>query len=234
MQTKITKRYSYGLTSSINWTWQKNMADTSRPQNSLCYSCEWGDTADSRTHLWVISEVYELPFGKGRKYASSSAAVNNIIGGWSIDSIWTIYSGARFTPSLATSVTNSLPPGVTGTIAPAERPNVVANCNPNLSSGQTIYEWFNPACFSIPAAYTFGNAGTGVLIGPDYFNLDTGFHRTFVIREKMKLTFRWEMFNSTNHVNFSNPGASIGSSSAGVISASLAARVMQGGFTLRF
>jgi hypothetical protein len=235
LQTKLTKRYSYGLTSSINVTWQKNMNDDTRPQNSQCYACEWGDTADSRVFLFVVTEVYELPFGKGRKWSSKNAIVNNVIGDWSVDSIWTVYSGPRFTPSLATSVTNSLPPGVTGTIAPTERPNVVAGCNPNdVAAGKTIYAWFNTKCFTAPPAYTFGDGGNGILIGPGFVNVDLGFHRTFNIRELARLTFRWEMFNAANHTNFSNPGAAIGSSSAGVISAANAARVMQGALTLRF
>ena len=82
--------------------------------------------------------------------------------------------------------------------------------------------------------YTFGNAGNGILVGPGYFDLDLGIHRTFRIKEKVSIQFRAEMFNALNHVNFNNPNATIGSTSAGVISATYPARVMQGALKLTF
>jgi|GEM_PF-669573 len=232
LQTKVTKRYSHGLTGSLAWTWSHNMADFSRPQNSQCYKCEWGNTADDRDHMLVINHVYQLPFGGGRQFLTKGV-LSHIAGGWDLTGIWTKYTGLHFTPSLASSVSNSLPSGVTGTVAPTERPNL--NGTPNLpASQQTITHWFNVAAFSVPAQYTFGNAGNNILVGPGYFNLDLGIHRTFNIRENLHLQFRGEMFNTFNHVNFNNPGASIGSSSAGVISATYPARIMQGALKVTF
>jgi len=232
MQVKVSKRYSRGLSASLAWTWSKNMADFSRPQNSQCYACEWGNTADSRTHMLVINHVYELPFGAGRQFATKGAA-SHIVGGWDVSGIWTKYTGLHFTPSMASSVSNSLPSGVTGTVAPTERPNL--NGTPNLPNDQqTISHWFNVAAFSAPAQYTFGNAGNNILVGPPFFNLDLGIHRTFNIRENLHLQFRAEMFNTFNHANFNNPSASIGSSSAGVISGTNIARIMQGALKLIF
>jgi hypothetical protein len=88
-------------------------------------------------------------------------------------------------------------------------------------------QFAEPAAFSIPSQYTWGTAGPGILVGPGYFNFDLGIHRNFPIKERIKLTYRAEMFNTFNHTNFNNPSAVIGSSSAGVISATNPARVMQ-------
>lgn len=232
LQTKVNKRFSHGLSASLAWTWSHNMAETSRPQNSQCYSCEWGNTGDDRTHMIVINHVYDLPFGKGREFVNQGF-LSTIVGGWALTGVWTKYTGTHFTPSLASSVSNSLPSGVTSTVAAVERPNL--NGVPNLpSSQQTITHWFNVGAFSSPLPYTFGNAGNGILVGPGYFDLDLGIHRTFRVKERVSLQFRAEMFNALNHVNFNNPNATIGSTSAGVISATYPARVMQGALKLTF
>jgi len=235
LQTKLSKRYSRGLTGALVWTWSHNMANTmgpnssTRPQNSLCYACEWGSVPEDRRHMVVINHVYELPFGTGREYLSHGL-ISHLVGNWNISGVWTMYSGGHFGPSLSSSVPNSI--GSTA-LAPVERPNVVGN--PNLPSDQrTIAAWFNVAAFAIPAQYTFGNSGTGVLVGPGYFNVDAGIHRNFRITERTRLSFRWEMFNTFNRANFSNPNAQIGGSSAGVISSTLAARIMQGALKLSF
>jgi hypothetical protein len=211
------------------------MADTNgpgsstRPQNSYCFRCEFGDLVEDRRHMVVINHVYELPFGKGRHFVGQGLW-SNIIGNWDVSGIWTMYSGMHFGPSLATSVSNSL---AVSSIAPVERPNL--NGNPNLPSDQrTITHWFNTAAFSIPAQYTFGDAGTGILVGPGYFNLDLGIHRIFPITERLRLTYRAEFFNAFNRANFQNPNATIGSPTAGVISATYPARVTQMALKLTF
>jgi hypothetical protein len=71
-------------------------------------------------------------------------------------------------------------------------------------------------------------------VGPGLFTADLGIHRVFSIRERTKLTYRWEMFNALNRANFQNPNASIGSSAAGTISSTYAARSMQMSLKLTF
>ena len=232
MQVNVTKRYARGLTSSLAWTWSHSLSNTkganssTRPQNSNCYSCEWGNTDEN---LVVVNHVYELPFGKGRRFLNSGAAAY-IVGNWNISGIWTMYTGYSFNPSNSTSVSNSLG---APTLAPTERPDRLRNGNlPN--DQRTIDRWFDVSAFVIPAQFTFGNSGRNVLEGPSYFNVDTGVLRNFQIREGMRLTYRWEMFNAFNRANFSAPNASIGNSTAGQISGTRAARVMQMALKLSF
>jgi len=89
---------------------------------------------------------------------------------------------------------------------------------------QDLSHWFNVAAFGIPGQFTFGNAGNGIILGPGFFNLDAGIHREFVIKERMRLQARWELFNALNHTNFNNPNAVIGTAPAGTISSSLPGR----------
>jgi hypothetical protein len=119
----------------------------------------------------------------------SKGLVSHIVGNWDISGVWTMYSGGHFGPTLASSVSNAIG---SSALAPAERPNVIGN--PNLPSDQrTITAWFNTAAFSSPAQFTFGNSGTGVLVGPGYFNVDAGIHRNFAIKERIKMSFRWNL-----------------------------------------
>jgi hypothetical protein len=176
----------------------------------------------------VINHVYELPFGSGRQFLNRGV-LSYIVGNWDISGIWTFYTGLHFSPSMNTSVSGSQ----SGPGATTERPNL--NGTPNLDVDQrTLSRWFNVQAFSIPQPYTFGNAGAFILVGPGLFTADLGIHRVFSIRERARLTYRWEMFNSLNRANFQNPNASIGSSAAGTISSTYAARSMQMSLKLTF
>jgi len=235
LQMNVTKRYARGLTASLAWTWSHALANTkganssTRPQNSECYSCEWGNTDENLRHMVVVNHVYELPFGKGRQFVNRGVAAH-IVGNWNVSGIWTMYTGYSFNPTNSTSVSNSIG---APTLAPTERPNRLRDGN--LSNDQrTIDRWFDPAAFAIPAQFTFGNSGRNVLEGPGYFNVDMGVHRNFQIRERMRLIYRWEMFNSLNRANFNNPNASIGNSTAGQISGTRPARIMQMALKLTF
>ena len=127
---------------------------------------------------------------------------------------------------------NTLPQGRIDPVAAAITglPNVVGD----PSGPKTVDQWFNIAAFAAPAQFTFGNAGTGILVGPGYFNLDLGIHRNFPIRERLTLSYRAELFNSFNRANFGVPNSSIGNPQAGQISGTSAARIVQMALKLVF
>jgi hypothetical protein len=233
LQLKVEKRYSSGLTASVAYTWSSFLSDAPNlngggvgaPQDSRCFNCNWGPVPDDIKHVLVINHAYELPFGPGRKYLSHGWLAQ-VAGNWDLNGIWSLNTGQHFTPTLASGVSNSSGGG-------SERPNRIGNGN--LSSGQqTIDHWFDTSAFAVPAQYTFGNAGTGILVGPGLFNVDFGIHRNFVLTERFKLNFRGEMFNALNRANFNTPNASIGNAQAGQISGTGPARVMQMGLKLVF
>ena len=82
------------------------------------------------------------------------------------------------------------------------RPNYVAGCNVQT---QSVNQWFNPACYSLPAPGTLGNAGRDSVIGPGLAQVDIAlFKDTKVSRvsENFRVQFRAEFFNLLNHANF--------------------------------
>jgi hypothetical protein len=233
LQVKVEKRYSAGLTGTVAYTYSKYMSDGGNingggngpPQNARCFACEWGSMPEDLRHILVINHVYELPFGPHRKYLTSGW-LSHIGGNWNVSGIWTMATGDHFTPTLGTSVSNSAG-------GSADRPNRITDGN-IPSDQRSIDRWFDLGAFGPAAQYTFGNAGRGILVGPGDFNVDLGIHRDFPIRERFRLTYRWEMFNSFNRANFSDPNAVIGSAQVGQISGTAPARTMQMALKLVF
>ena len=233
MQTRLEKRARGGLTMSLAYTWSHflsnggniNGGGNAPPQDARCYRCEWGSMPEDRRHIAVFNHVWELPFGRGRKFVTNGPAAL-ILGGWSVNGIWSMSTGEHFTATAAAAVSNSAGGG-------GDRPNRIANGN--LPSDQrTIDRWFDLTAFATPAQFTFGNSGRGILVGPGNFNVDAGIHRQFAIGEKYKLTFRWEMFNAFNRANFGNPNAAIGNVQAGQISGTAPARIQQAALKFLF
>jgi outer membrane receptor protein involved in Fe transport len=235
LQLSAEKRMSYGLSFLAAYTWSKSLDEGAggnsstgesriNIQNPRDLSADYGPSNFNFGQRFTLSEVYQLPFGHGRKFlANANRVLDGLAGGWQVSSILTLQDGAPFSVSLASATAN------TGTFT---RPNRI--CNGNLpSSQQTIYEWYNTACFVNPPLYTFGNTSRNPLVGPGLETWDVGADKDFRITEKTGVQFRAEFFNMLNHANFGLPNASIGSSSAGTITTVLTnARQVQ--FALRF
>ena len=217
LQANIEQRYSSGLTFGGSFTYASYLSDADNPngggngnyQNDQCVACNWGPTPDDYKFVFSFNHVYDLPFGPQQRFLNHGW-LSNVVGGWSINGIWSAYSGSRFTPFLSANVSNQAGGG-------NQRPNRTGNGN--LPSGQRNFRhWFDLTAFAAPDQYTFGNAGTGILIGPRYFDADIGVYRTIPITERAKLTIRFESFNAFNNVNFGIPNSTIGTPTAGTIS----------------
>jgi hypothetical protein len=213
-QAKVEKRAGNGLFFLSSFTWSK-MYDTAvagypSPQNAYDPGADYGLSDLNQNLRWSFAYDYVLPFGKGRRFASgANTAVNEIIGGWHFGGIYTLGSGFNFSPS-GSGRSNT---GATG----SQRPDQVLP-EANLPRGQrSIHEWFNKAAFQQAAQYTFGDAGRGILIGPDTNDFDFSLDKDFPIRESQHAEFRAEVFNALNHPLFSLPNASVTSHSYGTI-----------------
>src|SRR5207248_6031792 len=125
---------------------------------------------------------------------SSTGLPAMLLGGWSIDGLTEAEAGRPF------NVTMSTDPSNTGT---TERPNRVSS-GYLPDSQRTLNRWFDITAFLLPAQFTFGNTPRNALHGPGRLNYDLAIHRQFAIRERFKLTFRAEAFNTFNHPQFSN------------------------------
>jgi hypothetical protein len=232
LQVHLLKRFSKGLTFDVAYAYASYLSDSGNVngggnsdfQNDACIACNWGPTPDDYAQVVSVNHLYQLPFGAKRTYLRSGWA-SQVFGNWDINGIWSANTGGHFTPILGTNVSNSSGGG-------DQRPNRIASGT--LSSGRSIYDWFNTAAFVAPPTYTFGNSGTGILLGPGLFNVNLGVTRHFVITERWATDFRFEAFNAFNRANFNNPNASIGTAQAGIISGTGPARIMQAALKVIF
>ena len=229
LSARFEKRYSHGFNVLSSFTYGRAI-DDQNPALDLCDGCGSGDTLQNSYNLlgqrapsdnnvplrFVLSGVYELPFGAGKPWLHSGWA-GKVAGGWSFATIYQTQSGLPFTISLPFDNANA------GTVS---YPNRV--CNGTLSS-PTIHMWYDPSCFVAPAAYVFGNSGRNILRGPIMNNLDLALHRDFKLPfESAILQFRMEAFNSLNHPQFGLPNSTIlQPATATITSTSVANRILQ-------
>jgi Carboxypeptidase regulatory-like domain len=165
----------------------------------------------------VISYVLDLPFGHGKKYLSgASGFTQKVIGGWGVDGVTIFQSGFPL-------VFSNSDPNYTTLFGAGSRPNYVAGCNKAspVSGAAMLNEWFNTACFTAPADFTFGDEGRTdpTLRGDGVKNFDfSAFKRTnFGPDEKLGLEFRAEFFNLFNRTQFAPPNTSFGSATFGQV-----------------
>jgi hypothetical protein len=182
------------------------------PQDPRYRFLDRGNSSFDIRHRWTQTALYNLPFGKGKRFSASHDWVNTAFGDWQVNLILIFQTGLPFTPSLASPVAN------TGTGSRPDRLGDATLPNPDPA------RWFNTALgtpgapWGTPALYTFGNAGRGFVLGPGRTNIDVSLFKEFAITEQVRLQFRAEFFNLPNHPQFDLPNASIGTSVAGTIS----------------
>ena len=140
-----------GLYVLSNFTWAKSLDyGTFGLQDPFNRASNYGNSDFVRPLVWITAVTYNLPFGRGKKFANSGGSVSDaVIGGWSLSGIINLESGMYFTPMLANTAS------LNSTVA--LRPDQIGN--PYVST-PTRYEWFNPAAYAVPALYTYGNAAS--------------------------------------------------------------------------
>ena len=109
--SKLTKRYSNGMTALVSYTWSKSIdttsgirtsdSDTLFSQDGRCMLCERGLSAFDNRHRLVISGLYDLPMGKGRKMDIQNKFLDAIVGGWQVGGITTWRAGFPINPTPA-------------------------------------------------------------------------------------------------------------------------------------
>jgi carboxypeptidase family protein len=210
-QAQYSKQYANGLAYRTAFTWSKNI-------NVGCASywegCNIQDPYNMRSNrsvddidvplVFTFSSVYELPFGAGKSLATSGPQAK-LLGGWQVNGIVSARSGQPFTPHINFDNANSN--------GASNRPNVSGS----TTGPKTLQQYFNTRAFSVPAPYTYGNAGRNSLRGPGYTDVDFSLFRNFTFLERYTFQFRAESFNLFNHPNFANPDSTVEDSNFGKI-----------------
>ncbi len=245
MQIRVEKRYSAGLTFLGSYTWGKALTlspdhlSTSgvgagfdvgtfrEPQNPNDLRSERGLAEFDIEQRGVISYVWEIPFGKSRKFGKNASALGDLLfGGWNVTGINTFQSGLGLTAIQTGGLVLDLGGERRG------RPNLIGD----PKGPKTTEEWFNKAAFSQinpNQGLVFGNSGVGVMRGPGLVNFDFTFSKNIAVTETKYFQFRTELFNAFNHTNLGLPSLDIANAAFGSIrTTATPARIIQ--FALKF
>jgi len=228
LQVEAVQRYSNGLNFQIEYSWNRSLDDVpvvGGPQDPYNARADRGNSDQVRRHIWTFAGSYDLPFGSGRKFLSGAHPfVKQVVGGWQISSITYLRTGTPFSPSFTATQT-----GWRG-----GRPNRVLGVD-LYPAEKTLDQWFNPAAFSVPAPFTWGNAARNLLFTPGDIVIDASVLKDITLYERFKMQFRGEFFNMPNHPNWGGPGSNISTTaSVGKITSRGDQRQIQFGLKLLF
>ena len=222
-QMKVEKHFSQGLQFLAHYTYS-HAYNYDNNYYSVDSRIGYGPDDFSRNHVFVLSAVYELPVGRGKRFLSDAGrALDLVVGGWQVSSTSNWSGGLPFTGTI----------GECGHISDVHTGSGDIDCRPDLLEGQSFHtdlhrdssgslRWFTPvaplsygtvpvgvnACtlarptsgpFALPACGQIGNAGRNWLRGPHAFASDLSVSKTFDITERYKAQFRFDAYNVFNH-----------------------------------
>lgn len=231
-QLRLEKRLSAGLQFLMTYVFSKSIDDASTTSSNVAFLGGITSLQDPNNRelerslstfdipqVLQFSYVYELPFGRGKRFGSAMHPVlNAFVGGWQMNGIWRFQAGLPIRLSLAGG--QSLP------TYGAQRPNLLAPLKRNTGSDWLTNYFANPEVLAVPSPYTLGNAPrtVGTVRQPGLENATLSLFKEFSIsrlREGMRLQYRFEAFNALNHPNFAGPGSQFNAGNFGVISATI-------------
>jgi hypothetical protein len=233
LQVSFNRRMSGGLTFMANYTLSKELDDLAGVRVPGADKLEWSVGAVDHKHVATGTVLYQLPFGTGHRLTSDNPVLRTVISGWQFAGIVQEDSGAPM--SVTGSCTGygiidaSCYPNYTTVGSVGSLAGVIwtggspwQNGKPSTAAAATSTHYLNGAAFINPTAATYGNAARTApldLFAPRTADTDLSVHRTFEIRESLKLSIQADAFNASNSVYFSAPNTTVGSASFGEFSA---------------
>jgi hypothetical protein len=226
LNVKVEKRFSHGLNMLGNYTWAKFIDDVegsselgggagSGYQHINARRLDKAIAGADIRHRVAYSSLYELPIGKGRRWALGNRVLDRIAGGWTVGGILEARTGAPYGVIEATNRLN--------TFSESQRPNLLRN--PNVPGGRSrdekIRQFFDTTAFQAPGDGVLGSAARTNGPGPGFFGVDVSIHKLFQLTERLGLTFRTDVVNLPNVPAFAPPNQSRGDGSFGKIGSTL-------------
>jgi hypothetical protein len=270
LQVELRRRFTGGLMFQADYTFSKALTDApdavGNNQNTLENFRTFRDkrldyrrSNDDQAHRFVANGLYDLPFGRGRRYLSgSNSFVNQAIGGWSVGGIvvwstrppFSITSGRSSFNTWAAGSADGNPAQLLGisfeefqkNVGVFRTPGGVFWFNPDLlnittspTTGRVVSSTLKPGLLGQPAPGTFGNFPLNSIDSGRFFNLDTSVTKRFPIGEQVSFEIKTTFINILNNANFTYGNTAFDSTSFGRITATTGSqRVIHFQGSLRF
>jgi hypothetical protein len=212
LQMALVHPYRNGLTATFNYTFAHSLSDTqafsqsvlfASVDNSRFHQLEYSNSDLDQRHRITLLLNYALPF------AQNTRGITRVfLHGWQVNALDVWGTGQPFTVTNSTARTN--------TGASSDRPNQSGNAN---LSNPSIQRAFDTSVFTPQTFGTIGTARRTSVYGPNYRHFDASLFKDFALRESTRLQLRAEGFNLTNTPNFGAPGATLGTPTFGIITA---------------
>ena len=243
LQVRYEQRMVGGLTLLNSFTWSHALdnagasleSNTPSPQNYYNPAGDYGQSEYNQPLFNTTSLVYELPFGRGRRFLDTGGIVNAVLGQWQVSAVNQAEAGFPYQVLYTPPSANQVSPLISATYRGANeyRPNRVAGVPLNTldksKSTGTSLQYINlktaanptaASAVALPAATVgnvlqspFGNIARNPGRGPIFNSLNLAFNKRFDTPiEPLKIEFRGELYNAFNHTNFTTPGSGIANS----------------------
>jgi hypothetical protein len=224
LSMEVERRMKRGFAYQAYFTWARDIGDLEHnetPENAYDRRREraaWGALPTTR---FSGNTIYELPFGKGRKWMNSAGRVaDGIFGGWLLSAIYNLERGNFLTPSwTGADPTGTRFAGAGQRAIVTLRPDILRD--PNLEN-PTVNRWFDVEAFTAPQLGRFGTSAKGVLIGTPINVMHATISKNFIYRERLRVKLEGLATNLLNHPNWAEPNTSI---TAGVQSGAVTATI---------
>ena len=197
LQTKAERRFDNGLAFTFSYSFSRTMADN-LPDDEFSALLAYSPDSYNRhraafdfRHIQSATVVWEVPYGRSRRWGSSvNGVINKILGGWQLSAYETAHSGQPL------SIFNN-----NGNLGNGQQSRADLVGDPRISN-PSKNAWFNTAAYAPAAQFTFGNSGVGDVEGPGFFQINSGLSKNFHVSENKYFQFRWETYNLFNNVNY--------------------------------
>lgn len=213
LQANLSRRFSNGLFLHAAYTYSKALdiiSNQAGAMDNINLARNYGPSSFDTTHNFVVSHVYQLPFGRGKAFLNRGGLLSFLFSGWQTNGVFRMQSGKPFTPTAVATTCNC--PG-NSQFAEQIRPIHYLH---GIGSGRP---WFDQSSYTLPPANQFGNAGKNSIRGPMFRQYDFSLSRTLRIGERFRLMGRGEFYNVTNTPSFNNPSTGVDTPSTfGIIS----------------
>lgn len=251
LQAKIQKHYSNGIDFLGTYTWSHSLDNgvTGLSNNAQKYvrnfllipiNDEYTNSGWDTRHRFTFGGVYDLPFGKGRRYSTQARLTDALVGGWSDSITFVAQTGNPFYVSPNISTAGGISQARTFVIRdPFKAGGTPDPSNPGItcaSATRNRTHWYNPCNFANPlpgstipqsgpgsqitseaAAISYAGGKTDTVYGPGYERVNMSLFKTFSVWREQHVIFRADAFNLLNHPTFGYPSVISDNSNGGQI-----------------
>jgi hypothetical protein len=255
LQARLNRNMSKGLQTTVAYTWSHALDDATGAYsqtggstilitgNGPLFSANKGNTDNDQRQAATISILYELPFGRGRQFATNVPKfADYIVGGWQLNPFWVAGTGTPYNITINP---------FNGSGGPSDRPDYVRGANNGeltLDTARGGYDWFRGSAFTPPPVTTNtalgpigvytrpGTLGRNTFHGPGYNTLTASLFKNIPIGERVVGQLRFEGYNLLNHPQFTNPDSGYNDTNFGLINSTRqhSERELQGAFRFTF